>query len=259
MTARPPAARPPATTASPEPVSRHAPALRGPALLDQFWRDLTFLHWRVDAELVAPLLPEGVVPDVHDGSSWVGLIPFRLTDARFGHGPVLPYVGSFAETNVRLYAVDGAGRRGVVFASLEAQRLAFVLGSRVALNIPYTWSRMRATREGDRYTYTSRRRWPGPAGLRSRVVADVLPGAVEDDPLADFLTARWGLYTHHLGRTFFLPNEHSPWPLQRVRVLEVDDELVAAAGLPGVTHRPPDSALFSAGVRTVFGGPQRLG
>lgn len=245
-------------TTSPEPVSRTAPALRGPALLDQVWRDLAFLHWRLDPGLVAPLLPAGVRPDVHDGSSWVGLIPFRLTDARFGSGPVLPYVGSFAETNVRLYGVDRAGRRGVVFASLEAQRLAFVLGARVALNIPYTWARMRARHDGDRYAYESRRRWPGPRGLRSRVEVEVLPGEVADDPLADFLTARWGLFTAHLGRTWFLPNEHDPWPLRRLRVVEVDDQLVAAAGLPGLTHRAPDSALFSAGVRTRFGGPQRV-
>ena len=245
-------------TTPPEPVSRTAPALRGPALLDQVWRDLAFLHWRVDPDLVAPLLPAGVRPDVHDGSSWVGLIPFRLTDARFGSGPVLPYVGSFAETNVRLYGVDGAGRRGVVFASLESERLAFVLGSRVALNIPYTWARMRARHEGDRYTYESRRRWPGPRGLHSRVEVEVLPDEVADDPLADFLTARWGLFTAHLGRTWFLPNEHDPWPLRRARVLDLDDQLVAAAGLPGLTHRAPDSALFSAGVRTRFGGPQRV-
>ena len=246
-------------TTPPEPVSRAAPALRGPALLDQVWRDLTFLHWRVDADLVAPLLPAGVVPDVHDGTSWVGLIPFRLTDARFGSGPVLPYVGSFAETNVRLYGVDATGRRGVVFASLEAERLAFVVGSRVALNIPYTWARMRARHDGDRYTYESRRRWPPPRGLRSRVEVELQPDEVHEDPLEDFLTARWGLFTRHLGRTWFLPNEHAPWPLRRVRVLHVDDQLVAAAGLPGITQRPPDSALFSSGVRTVFGGPQRVG
>lgn len=242
----------------PTPVSRDAPALRGPALLDQVWRDLTFLHWRVDPAAVAPHLPAGVTPDVHDGSSWVGLIPFRLTDARFGRGPVLPYVGSFAETNVRLYGVDGSGRRGVVFASLEAQRLAFVLGARVALGLPYTWAAMRATREGDRYAYASRRRWPGPRGVRNRVEVEVLPGEVGEDPLADFLTARWGLFTRHLGRTWHLPNEHPAWSLQRVRVLRLEDELLAAAGFGGLADRAPDSALFSRGVRTRFGAPSLL-
>ena len=33
---------------------------------------------------IASLLPPGVRPDVHDGSSWVGLIPFRVLDAGLG-------------------------------------------------------------------------------------------------------------------------------------------------------------------------------
>ena len=32
---------------------------------------------------------------------------------------------------------------------------------------------------------------------------------------------------------------------------------MAAAGLPGLAASPPDSVLFSSGVRTVFGLPQR--
>ena len=40
--------------------------------------------------------------------------------------------------------------------------------------------------------------------------------------------------------------------------IHYNDTVAEAAGLPGVTTRPPDSALFSTGVRTVFGLPQRL-
>ena len=132
-----------------EPLSTAAPALRGRVMMNQDWRDLTFLHWRVDPARVAPLLPAQLRPDVHDGSTWVGLIPFRLTDAALGRGPALPYVGSFPETNVRFYSVDPAGRRGVVFGSLESARLAFVLGARWTLGLNYTWARMRIERRGD--------------------------------------------------------------------------------------------------------------
>jgi len=242
----------------PQPVTSSGSRLHGPVLLDQRWRDLTFVHWRVDPAVVAPLLPPGTRPDVYDGCTWVGLIPFRLTEARFGQGPILPYVGSFAETNVRLYSVDAAGRRGVVFASLEAERLAFVLGARWTLGLNYTWSRMRIERDGDEITYTSRRRWPAPRGARTRLVVRVGTEVVHD-PLADFLTARWGLHTRRLGRTFYLPNTHAAWPLVRAELLDIDDELLAAVGLRGIIHRPPDSVLFSAGVRTQFGGPQPSG
>lgn len=231
--------------------------LAGRAVLDQHWRDLTFVHWRVDPELVAPLLPPGTRPDVYDGSSWVGLIPFRLTDAAFGRGPVLPYVGSFPETNVRFYSVDAAGRRGVVFGSLEAARLAFVLGARWALGLNYTWAQMSIERRGDLITYASRRRWPGPAGARTRIVVRVRDTVVRDDPLADFLTARWGLHTRRFGRTIYLPNTHQAWPLVRAELVDLDDELLATAGLPGLATRAPDSVLHSRGVHTQFGWPTR--
>jgi uncharacterized protein YqjF (DUF2071 family) len=238
-------------------VARLAQPLAGRALLDQHWRDLTFLHWRVSPEAVAPLLPEGTRPDVFDGSSWVGLIPFRLTGAGFGAGHPLPYVGTFAETNVRLYSRDAAGRRGVVFRSLESERLAFVLGARWTLGLNYTWSRMRISRRGDELTYTSRRRWPAPRGVSSRVVVRIGAALVDDDPLADFLTARWGLHTRRFGRTLYLPNTHEPWPLRRAELLEIDDQLLAAGGFPGTVARPPDSVLYSTGVQTQFGAPLR--
>ena len=76
-------------------------------------------------------------------------------------------------------------------------------------------------------------------------------------PLDLFLTARFGLHTRRLGRTLWVPNTHTPWPLRQATLVDLDDDLVTAAGLPGVTAHPPDSVLFSTGVRTVFGLPQR--
>src|SRR5919107_729249 len=202
-----------------------------------------------------PLLPAGTRPDVHDGSSWIGLIPFRMGGAGLGRGPAVPWLGSFAETNVRLYSVDEQGRRGVVFLTLEASRLAVVLGARAAFALPYSWARMRVTEADGVLTYSSRRRWPGPRTATTRVVVrpgDPLPAG---DPLADFLTARWGLHTRAFGRTLYLPNRHETWPLHRADVLRLDDGLVAACGPSGVSGRPPDSVLFSRGVRTVFAMP----
>jgi uncharacterized protein YqjF (DUF2071 family) len=241
--------------ADPEPVVVAGRPLPGRAVLDQAWTDLTFLHWRVDPDRVAPLLPAGTRPDLHDGATWVGLVPFRMRGAGFGSGHPLPWLGTFAETNVRFYAVDARGRRGVVFGSLECERLAFVLGARLALGLPYTWARMRVRQQSDVLTYRSARRWPGPRGAANRVVVRVGSRVVRDDPLADFLTARWALHTRAWGATRYLPNTHPRWPLQQAELLELDDDLLAAAGLPGLAGTPPDSVLFSRGVRTQFGLP----
>lgn len=234
---------------TPESIRREALPLAGRAIASQRWSDLTFLHWRVDPGVVVPLLPPGVSPDEHDGGTWVGLIPFLLDRATLFGGPPVPYVGRFVEVNVRLYGVDATGRRGVVFRSLEASRLVAVLAARAVFGLPYFWARTTMDADGDVIRYSSRRHGGGPA---STIVAR--PGVgVEADPLADFLTARWGMFTARGGRTRFLPNEHEPWPLQAAQLVSLDDELVAAAGLPGVTNRPPDSVLFSPGVETRFG------
>jgi uncharacterized protein len=241
-----------------EPISRIAPPLPGRAIASQRWSDLTFLHWRVDPERVAPLLPPGVRPDVFDGATWVGLIPFRLDRATLFGSPPVPYVGNFVEVNVRLYGVDEAGRRGVIFLSLEASRLAAVVAARAVFGLPYRWARTSMTTTtmdagAATISYSSRRHGGGPS---SRILSR--PGErIEPDPLGDFLTARWGLFTARRGRTIFLPNEHEPWEVLAAELLDLDDELVAAAGLPGVTNRPPDSVLFSPGVETRFGSPAR--
>ncbi len=54
-----------------------------------------------------------------------------MTGTGFGYGPGV--LGSFLETNVRLYSVDGTGRRGVVFLSLDTPRLDVALAARAAL------------------------------------------------------------------------------------------------------------------------------
>jgi uncharacterized protein len=238
-----------------QPVTATPPDLPGVRIMSQWWRDLTFLHWRVAPDVVAPLLPPGTRPDVHDGATWVGLIPFRMVGAGIGRGPAVPWLGSFAETNVRLYSVDEQGRRGVVFLTLEASRAAVVLAARLAFALPYAWARMRVQETDGVLTYSSGRRSPRPRGAATRVV--VRPGGVrtDGDPLDHFLTARWGLHTRAFGRTLYVPNHHAPWPLQDAEVLHLDDALVGACGLPGISTRPPESILFSRGVRTVFGTP----
>ncbi len=242
------------------------PPLPTRQIMHQWWRDISFVHWRVDPARVAPLLPRGVRPDLHDGSAWVGLIPFHMVGAGLGDGPAVPHLGTFLETNVRLYSVDDQGRHGVVFRSLEAERLAVVLGANVGFGVPYKYARMSRSPGLDTWTrdevtgrqlrYQTVRRTPG----RPRSTLEVRVGEKITEPSALdlFLTARFGLHSTVLGRTLWIPNTHAPWPLRRAEVVTLDDDLVAAAGLPGVADTTPDSVLFSTGVRTVFGLPQRV-
>ncbi|MCW2848042.1 MAG: hypothetical protein JWR90_2016 [Marmoricola sp.] len=230
------------------------PQFTGRPIMDQVWGDLVFLHWRIEPEQVAPHLPPGCRPDVHDGSSWVGLIGFEMRDAGFGYGHPVPYFGDFGEINVRLYSTDDQGRRGVVFRSLETERLAVTVLAG-AVGVRYRWSRVRVERGPTTLGYRSSRLAPPSRGATTDFAVRTSPGVVRD-PLSVFLTARWGMH-HHVGaRPLWVPNTHTPWPLRSAELEHCADELVAVAGFPGVTDRPPESVLWSPGVRTQFGLPR---
>ncbi|MGB6181008.1 MAG: DUF2071 domain-containing protein, partial [Rhodococcus sp. (in: high G+C Gram-positive bacteria)] len=227
------------------------------------WERLVFLHWKCDPGRVAPLLPRGVVPDTtDDGATWVGLIGFEMVGAGLGYGHPVPRLGTFGEINVRLYSRDGDGRRGVVFRSLEATRAAVVLATNM-VGVRYRWSRI----DIDDTTTGGSANDGGTIGYRSTRIAAphrgattdfaVVPGQIDmsDDPVSVFLTARWGMHTSVFGRPIFVPNTHRRWPLRDATLVRCDDDLIRVAGLGELASRPPDSVLYSDGVRTQFGRP----
>ncbi|TPQ19093.1 YqjF family protein [Streptomyces sporangiiformans] len=243
----------------PAPVTPDAPSPIHAPLLTQQWLDLAFIHWAVEPGVVAPLLPAGTVPDRHDAMTYVGLVAFRMDRVGWLRLPGVPYLGTFPETNVRLYSVDAHGRRGVVFRSMDASRLIPVVMGRVGFRLPYLWSRMTVRAEGGTVTYTSSRRWPGPRGAYSRITVRTGERIEKPTELEHFLTARWGMHNAFFGRTAppaYLPNVHPRWPLYRAELLTCDENLVAAAGLPA-PDEPPVSVLYSPGVPVRLGRPAR--
>jgi uncharacterized protein YqjF (DUF2071 family) len=224
-------------------------------VMRQRWERLTFLHWRFDPAAVQRLLPDTLQAEVFDGAAWVGLVPFFMRVATPG-GARVPWVSDFCETNVRTYARDQQGRSGIWFLSLDAERLAATAVARATYRLPYYWSSMRLATRGDEVDYTCRRRWPGPRGTASRVTVRVGQpyGAAELGDLDHFLTARWILFSVHGSRHRFARACHQPWPLRRAQVLDVDDQLVAAAGLPPPQGEP--LTHYSAGVDVRIGRPE---
>lgn len=235
-------------------VTPEAPILGWPRTLRQNWMNLSFLHWAVDPGSIAHLYPPDTEPDTFEGSSFVGVVPFRMADTGFARGPAL--FGTFLETNVRLYSVDRTGRRGVVFLSLDTTRLGMVAAGRWIFGVPYRWARMTYREQGDHRVYTSTLRWRGVSASSSVEVQVGDPQA--SGPLERFLTARWGVHMVRAGGTWYLPNEHPVWVLRRTELIDFsDDGLLASVGLGELGKRSPDHVTFSDGVAARFGLPVR--
>ena len=159
---------------------------------------------------------------------------------------------------MRTYATGPDGTRGVWFLSLDAARLPAVVTARSIYRLPYLWSAMQIHHVDDTVSYTSRRRWPGPRGASSSVrirIGDRYEPADLGD-LDHFLTARWRLYSPSRRGLRAALAQHAPWPLHRAELLDLDDELLEAGGLP--TPTGPPICHWSPGVEVRIGIPHRL-
>ncbi|MFP3468367.1 DUF2071 domain-containing protein, partial [Leifsonia sp. SIMBA_070] len=58
--------------------------------MTQSWSEAVFLHWRLPASHAERYMPPLVEPDVFLGSTWVGLIGFRLHRTRLGGAVPVP-------------------------------------------------------------------------------------------------------------------------------------------------------------------------
>ena len=182
----------------------------------QSWCDLLFAHWPVPSELLRNLVPDELQIQEFDGTSWVGVVPFRMEGVMRRPLPDLPYVSAFPEINLRLY-VEAGGKPGVWFLSLDAANMAAVLGARVLYNLPYFHASMKLLERDGEFAYSSRRtgRNETPAFRATyRPVGDIYesrPGTLES-----WLTERYCLYARQRnGRIRRVEVHHVPWPLQK--------------------------------------------
>lgn len=222
--------------------------------MHQRWSRVAFLHWRYPPEGVRPLLPAGLSADICDGSAWISVTLLLMEGVRPPGLPALPWLSRFGEINVRSYVRDTQGRQGIWFLSLDAARLPAVLAARVGYRLPYFWSRVRVRVSGDRIGYHCLRH-QGNARCAAEVELGGPLAQTSRDELAEFLTARYRLFTRVAGKLAAAEAEHPPWPLRHARLLSLDEDLLTAAGLPAPAGAPLVHASPGVAVRIGMWAP----
>lgn len=212
----------------------------------QTWCDLLFAHWAVPSSVLQRFIPAGLELQEFDGSSWVGVVPFRMQGVMRRPLPDFPWVSAFPELNVRLY-VERDGKPGVWFLSLDATNPLAVWAARRFFFLPYFRAEMALRPEGDSIHYTSKRLGACFEG-RYRPASDVYrakPGTLEH-----FLTERYCLYALAPdGRLLRNDVHHVPWPLQRAELELETNSTLAFHGIdpPG----PPAHVHFARKLEVV--------
>lgn len=206
----------------------------------QEWRDLLFVHFRVAAETLRPLVPRSLSVDENDGTAWVSMTPFTMRRARLRGLPPLP---DFHELNVRTYVTHPRNGSGIWFFSLEASNTIAVAAARLSVRLPYMLARME--RAGNWY---KSERVLGSGKFEAKWSSVGEPHLAAKGSLEEFLVERYRLYSSALGSLLWTGRvEHEPWLLQAARIEELDETLSAAAGFaagaPVLAHWTPGVAV----------------
>jgi uncharacterized protein len=207
-------------------------------MMRQSWCDLLFAHWPLPAEELRHLVPTGLSIQEFDGSSWVGVVPFRMTGVMLRWLPDLPGFSAFPELNLRLY-VERDGKPGVWFLSLDATNSLAIWAARRSFFLPYFKARIKIEPVDGGFRYQSER--PG-TGARARFAANYgstsTPYHSRPGTLEYFLTERYCLYAAAPGGALYRADvHHVPWPLQAADAEIKPDELLEPHGLR-VVGRP---------------------
>ena len=211
----------------------------GLPLMRQNWGKLLFMHWRIDEELLRPLIPERLSIDTFDGSAWIGVVPFTMWGVRASFAPPVPFLSEFHELNVRTYVhLDGVP--GVWFHSLDAASRAAVWGARTFFHLPYFNADIRLAQDGARIDYDSTRTDAPPAEFHASWEVGGGGRLARPDTVEFFLTERYCLYASRGSDGALLRARvfHEPWPLRDARLLSLESTMVESHGLPTPVGAP---------------------
>jgi uncharacterized protein YqjF (DUF2071 family) len=213
--------------------------------MGQRWHDLLFAHWRFDPAAIQTLLPPGLEVDTFDGSAWLGIVPFAMTDVRARGIPGFGRVSNFLELNVRTY-VRAGDIDGVFFFSLDASSRPAVSAARRWFHLPYFRARMELQHRADWINYQSLRTHRGEESAHIALSYRPLGAAEEAAPgsLEYWLVERYRLLTGRPDGTIVRGEvHHGPWQLQPAEVALHTNTMVDWLGL--AIDSPPDHVRFA--------------
>ena len=83
---------------------REKPA--SPPVMFQTWSNLLFLHWEIDRDEIAKRIPDRLSVDLHEGKTYLGLVPFFMRKVRPRFLPTMPGVSNFLLLKIIEYVHD---------------------------------------------------------------------------------------------------------------------------------------------------------
>lgn len=219
----------------------------------QVWRDVLFLHWRVNAGAIAPHVPPALTIDTLDGDAWVSLVLFRLQVTPVGW-PIVPGFSSLVEANLRTYVRLG-DEPGIYFFSIHADNLVALTLARLLTPLPYRWADVEYELRHPNGRCRLKRTTSPACELRLTAELGHSRAALVDDRQPIWLLERYRAFATRSESLQTATVSHAPWCVQpaaaRIEVNSLGNALgVDLSGPPDDAHYCPEMyARFSQFVK----------
>lgn len=209
-----------------------------PWVMQQSWKDLLFLHYKVPYTVLRKLVPQELEIDTYNGDAWISISPFKMRDVRFRLLPPVPTAYNFLELNVRTY-VKLNGRGGIYFFSLDTSSTLSALGARTAF-LPYFRAEISVKNKSE-FHFKSRRigfsKTPAELEVLYKPLSE--PFISEKDSLEDWLVERYCLFQEMIkGKFLEIDIHHLPWTLQHAEAKVFKNTLTEPFGFTVPDQRP---------------------
>jgi uncharacterized protein YqjF (DUF2071 family) len=182
-----------------------------PWVLAQTLDEQLFVHYRVTAEQLQALVPDGLEVQEHSDSAWLSVTAFVVSGLRARGLLPFPYASTFRELNVRTY-VTRDEKPGIWLFSIDLSTRLAVEAARRLYRLPSFYAEISVRRRGDELLYDCSR-GDGKA-FSASYRADGDPFEAEPGSLEHFLAERYCLYTEHDEQLYRADVHHRPWALQ---------------------------------------------
>jgi uncharacterized protein YqjF (DUF2071 family) len=208
-------------------------------IMEQTWGKLLFMHWKIDPELLRPLVPRKLSIDTYEGEAWIAIVPFTIRGMRASFLPTIPGFSEMHELNVRTY-VHYKGTPGVLFLSLDASSSIAVLGARTFFLVPYFNAEMSLKEDGRKIVYHSRRTHTDAPPAEFDATWKIGDALAESQPgsLEFFLTERYCFYTVSGEHVYQCRVHHAPWQLRAAEVSALKSTMIESHKLPAPKGKP---------------------
>lgn len=219
------------------------PEVKGVTLVTVEGRDVLFVHWPVETDSLAPLIPDSLELDTYDGTAWVSALAHRVVGVRPSGSP-RSLRRSFPQLNVRTY-VNHADESGVYFLNCETGDRLGALIAREGFGIPFYHTEADFTEQGDEYVFRSRREREGEAPVRfdARYRPTGEPTPADPESLTDFCVerSRWFVVDDGIRSGTV---ERDPW---RVGPVEADVRTTSLLTVLGIETAGESRVEYSPG------------